>query len=223
MANLVLAFGEVLVGAVLLDAGIKGDSIANVVKGQATPHPLPGQGTGSSSSSGGSGSPVISGAGYVNPFPGASASRVDQGVDYTTTKILAPANSKILIANASDPGWKGGGYIAAQILDGPLKNVVYYVAEGLFPTVKPGDTVAAGSSIGSPIPNPYNGITGNIEAGWANPSSPGAPLAQSTGGYSEGSSTAAGASFNRFIQGLGGVLGTMYHNVLGSVSGMGLP
>src|ERR1700746_1016957 len=40
MANLPLAFAEVLVGAIVLDAGVKGDSIANVIRGRATQHPL---------------------------------------------------------------------------------------------------------------------------------------------------------------------------------------
>jgi len=42
VANLVLAFAEICAGAIVLDAGIKGDSITNVIKGQATQHPLAG-------------------------------------------------------------------------------------------------------------------------------------------------------------------------------------
>lgn len=40
MANLVLAFAELVGGAVVLDAAIKGDTITNVVQGKATQHPL---------------------------------------------------------------------------------------------------------------------------------------------------------------------------------------
>lgn len=57
MANLVLTFAEVLAGAVVLDAAVKGDSIANVVRGQATQHSLPGAASsGAGDTSGGSSS-----------------------------------------------------------------------------------------------------------------------------------------------------------------------
>jgi hypothetical protein len=222
MANLPLAFAEVLAGAVLVDAAIKGDSIANVVRGKATPkNPLPGLGLGSSSTgAGGGGATNVTPGTYTNPFPGASASRVDQGVDYTSNQFLAPGRSQILVANTSDPGWRGGGYIAAKLLDGPLAGTVYYVAEGIAPIVTVGETIAAGASLGRPVANPYNGTVGSIEAGWANPSSPGQPLAQGTGGYREGASTAAGVSFNRFIQSLRGPVGHIYQQILGSITGM---
>lgn len=64
--NLPLAFAELLIGGILVDAGIKGDSIANVIKGQAKQSPVAGvsdatgggqagQGTG-----GGKGTPGLS-------------------------------------------------------------------------------------------------------------------------------------------------------------------
>jgi hypothetical protein len=80
MANLVLSFAELLAGAVLVDAAVKGDSIANVIKGQATMHPLAGAGSGSGS---GSGSANVAPGSYTNPVPGATLSRTDEGVDYT--------------------------------------------------------------------------------------------------------------------------------------------
>jgi hypothetical protein len=204
--NLVLAFGEILVGAIILDAGIKGDSIANVVKGQATIHPLPGAGGSSSGGGGATGST----SGYVNPLPGAHTGRIDQGVDYTGSQFVAPGRSKVLIADAHNAGWKGGGYIAAQLLDGPLAGTVYYFAEGISPLVKAGETIAAGAPLGTAVANPYNGTVGNIEAGWADPTSPGRPLAQSLSGYSGDQSTqglTAGYSFSRFVSALGGVAG----------------
>lgn len=220
MANLPLAFGEMLVGAIILDAGIKGDTIANVVQGKATQHPLPGA-SDSTAPTGTGGASVNVGPGqYTNPFPGATASRVDQGVDYTATKFLAPGKSQILIADQTNSGWAGGGYIAAKLLDGPLAGTVYYISEGVAPLVHVGDMVAAGTPLATPVSNPYNGIVGNIEAGWASVTSPGSPLAQSTGGYGEGDSTAAGASFNRFIHSLGGPLGQLKTAILGHVSGL---
>ena len=55
-----------------------------------------------------------------------------------------------------------------------------------------------------------NGVVGNIEAGWANPSSPAQPLAQSLGGYSGDQSQqglTAGYSFSQFVSSLGGAAG----------------
>jgi len=54
MANLPLAFAELLVGGVLIDAGIKGASIGDVVKGQATVAPLDPSSAAAASSSAGS-------------------------------------------------------------------------------------------------------------------------------------------------------------------------
>jgi hypothetical protein len=153
---------------------------------------------------------AVSGSGYVNPVPGWSASRVDQGSDGTLTSkgFLAPGRSQILIADPSNAGWGGGGYIAARLLDGPNAGDVYYVAEGIAPSagLTAGQIVPAGTQIATPAVSPYNGILGNIESGWANPSSPGTPLAQALPGYSGDESTAAvtaGSSWNNFISSLG--------------------
>lgn len=212
MANLVLSFAELLAGAILLDAAIKGDSIGNVITGNVTTHPLPGSSGSASITGGGSSTPGVSSipkGTYTNPVPGARTGRIDQGVDYTGSSFVAPGKSKILAADASNPGWKGGGWIAAQLLDGPLAGTVYYIAEGVKPLVAKGQTVAAGTPLGSPATNPYNGIIGNIEAGWANVTGT-APLAQSLSGYSGDQSTqalTAGYSFSTFVHSLGGVSG----------------
>lgn len=234
MANLPLAFAELLAGGILITAGTTGDSIGDVMKGQIVTHPLPG----STSSSGGSGTAAGAAASsssgatpkkgapgtYVNPVPGSTASRVDQGVDYTGKSFLALGNSKILASDTSNGGWGGGGYIAGQLLDGPYAGKVWYMAEGLLPHVSVGDVVNAGQSIASPAPNPLaSGLVGNIEAGWASASNPELPLAKSTGGYIEGHTTAAGLSFNRLVQSLGGPLGHLAGSLLGDVKGLGLP
>jgi hypothetical protein len=208
MANLVLAFAELLAGAVILDAAIKGDSIANVIRGTATQNPI-----GGSTAGGGSSSSSSSATGYTNPVPGAKTGRIDQGVDYTMggSGFLAPGRSQILISDQSNTGWAGGGYIAGRLLDGPLAGRVWYAAEGISPTVVKGAVVNAGDRIGVAVHNPYNTIVGNIEAGWADPSSPGQPLAQSLAGYAGDQSQqalTAGYSFSKFVQALGGVAGT---------------
>lgn len=225
MPNLPLAFAEILAGGILLVAGSTGNSPRQVMSGITSTQPWVPDGGGSSSSTSAAGVVSTTGAGgsYTNPFPGATASRVDQGVDYTGKTFLAPGNSKILVADQISSGWRGGGYIAGQLLDGPQAGKVWYMAEGIAPSVQPGQTVNAGTPVGKPVSNPYNMIVGNIEAGWANITSPRQPLAQATGGYSEGVTTAAGASFNRFVQALGGPLGKLETAVRGSVQGIGLP
>lgn len=114
----------------------------------------------------------------TNPFPGATGSRLDQGFDLTSQVFRAPADSRILYATNSDPGWKGGGYVAGVVQSGPKRGMVWYMAEGLRPRVVAGQVVKAGTKIADPVPNPYNGYNGNIEAGWANPGNPRQPLAQ---------------------------------------------
>lgn len=211
MANLVLSFAELLVGAILLDAAVKGDSIGNVINGTATSHPLTGSGasssTGSTSSSTGAGS-SSSAAGYVNPVPGATTGRVDQGVDYTlgSAGFVAPGRSQIVYVG-SGGGW-GNEYVAGKLLDGPLAGSVWYIAEAAAkaPGVVEGAIVNAGEQI---VPK-GSSTGGAIEAGWANPASPGQTLAQSLTGYSGDQSRqalASGYSFSTFVAALGGVSG----------------
>ncbi len=231
MANLVLAFAELLGGAIILDAGIKGDSIANVVKGQATQNPINppaaattssgavGQGLTSIGTSGGGSSTNIPPGTYTNPVPGASPSRIDEGGDYTLGPqgFLAPGRSKIVATSGS---FFRGGTVVAQLLDGPLAGQYYYVAEGIAPApgITVGAIVPAGARLTTSIASPYNGTVGNIEAGWASAS--GIPLAQSTGGYIEGHATAAGVAWNNFVKSLGGVADTANTAIMGALSGV---
>lgn len=208
MANLVIAFAEILAGGVLMDAAIKGDTIQNVVTGKATSHPFAGTSTsggstaatpGAAPGSGGSGS-------YVNPFgqaKGFQLGRTDQGVDANMTPgsaIVAPADSKIV---AIAPNWYAGQpAIVAQITDGPLKGKLYYLAEQINPSVAVGDVVTAGQKIAT-----YASSGTGIEFGWASLSgltSTGfRTLAQATTGYTEGEVTAAGQSMLAFLKSLG--------------------
>src|SRR6516164_10049214 len=162
MANLVLAFAELLAGAVILDAAIKGDSIANVIRGTATQNPI----GGGTTRTGGTTSTSAGTTGYTNPVPGAKTGRIDQGVDYTMggQGFVAPGRSEILISDQSNSGWAGGGYIAGKFLDGPLKDRIWYAAEGISPTVAVHAIVNAGDRVGVAAINPFNGTIGNIEA-----------------------------------------------------------
>jgi hypothetical protein len=207
MANLVLAFGEILVGAIVLDAGIKGDSIPNVIRGQATQHPL----TTASAAGAGAGGADPGVGGYVNPVPGASTGRVDQGVDYHLGPqgFLAPGKSQIVYVGAGG-GW-GNEYVAGKLLDGPLAGAVWYIAEA--PAKAAGIVEGAIVKAGQQITPPGSSTGGAVEAGWANPSNPGQTLAQSMPGYPPGGDQStqaltAGYSFSKFIHALGGIAGT---------------
>jgi hypothetical protein len=216
VANLVLAFGEVLVGAVLLDAAVKGDTIPNVIKGVATQQPFPGS-TGSNTSttsttgSGATFTTAAASGSYVNPVPGASTGRIDQGVDYVLGPggFVAPGRSQIVYTGA-ETGF-GNEYVAGKLLDGPLAGAVWYIAEA--PSKLAGIVDGAIVTAGQQITPPGSSTGGAIEAGWANPAAPQHPLAQSLSGYggtqpdqSSGALT-AGYSFSRFVHALGGVPG----------------
>lgn len=143
----------------------------------------------------------------TNPFPGATGSRLDQGFDLTGKQFLAPAPSKIVYSSQSVAGWKGGGLVAGQILSGPKAGMVWYMAEGISPTVSVGQQIGAGAQVGVPAMNPYNGLIGNIEAGWANPAAPTQPLAQ----VSSNPSSVAWDFYN-YIRSLGGPAATSTGN-----------
>ncbi len=237
VANLPLAFAELLAGGILITAGASdpNGSVANVLKG--ADHGLAPIGKGSSTTATGTpgtgstppalNTPVGKPSGtltgsYINPTPQVSGwTRVDQGVDLTLSgNYLAPGNSHVLYASDSNSGWAGGGYMALQLLDGPYAGSVYYVSEGIKALVQAGQTVTAGTPIAAPATNPYNGVWGNIETGWAQPHNFMLPLAQATGPHNE-VSTAAGESFNTFLQGLGAAGGHLVSTVFGSLAGIG--
>ncbi len=172
--NMPLIFGGILGGALFIHYGVGlAKQGFGTVQGAGPP-----AGSGSSTSST-SGKLFGATGGFppgVDPVPGASISRADQGLDGTASTFLAPWDGKVIYSTSSDPGWDGGGYVAIQSTADPSK--VFYAAEGLTPTVHVGQTVTAGQQIATPRPSPYNGINGNFEIGLANPNAPSQPLAQ---------------------------------------------
>jgi hypothetical protein len=143
--------------------------------------------------------------GTANPFPGATGSRLDQGEDLTSRTFLAPFAAKVVVANRSDSGWAGGGYLALRSLSDPSQ--VIYMAEGLIPSVRVGQTVQAGQRVATPIANPYNGVVGNIESGPADPTNPSRPLAQAVS-----NPPAVVEKFYAWLRGLGGPQATSTSN-----------
>ena len=49
-----------------------------------------------------------------NPVPGSTAGRLDMGRDGTAQQFVAPFNGTVAYSTPSDPGWRGGGYVAVQ-------------------------------------------------------------------------------------------------------------
>ena len=158
------------------------------------------QGTGQTTfvglSSGGC-SPPVSDTGYVNPFAHAQVtpSRIDQGVDYSGTgPIDALGPGRVVLVSTDDTGWgNGNGWISYQLTAGTYAGDYVYVAEGITPTVRPGDLVSAGWQIGV-----FNGHS--IEIGFALGQG---DLALAHTVYHEGADTAAGRTMNTLLISLG--------------------
>lgn len=210
MANLVLAFAELAIGAVVIDAAIKGDSITNVVQGKATQNPVTGLGSGggttsssSSSTTGTTATPTQNSNGYIDPLSKVTNwERTDQGVDATLpvgAPIVAPGKVKIL---GVEPNWYNGQpFLYYQLLDGPDAGKVQYIAEQITDLAPVGKVLNQGDTLATFAPSG----TG-IEMGWATKS--GQTLAMATTGYTEGYATSAGKDFRTWLNSLGAGAGS---------------
>lgn len=195
---LVLAFGELGVGLLLLAAGMAGASFRQVLAGQASQvynnANASGSPAASSSSTSASATPAAQGVGTagptlntgnianavgnelaaVNPVhaTGLTVERVDQGQDFSASSgyIVSPEPGKIVSVTQPNPnsGWEGGGILVEQLASG----ADVYFAEGVRPLAGLlGKTVQAGQKIADLIPGFHSGV----EAGYAAPTSnPGA-------------------------------------------------
>ncbi|HEX6461104.1 MAG TPA: hypothetical protein VF032_19465 [Thermoleophilaceae bacterium] len=193
MANLPLAFGELLAGGVLLTAGISGSSPADVLAGNVSLKRFDAGGSAATA-------PAAAGAGGANPFAhakGYKLGRTDMGVDATMkpgSRIDAPFPSKLV---GITPNWyRGQPGMFFQITSGPHKGKFWFLAEQIVPGLKVGNSVAAGQQVAT-----YAGQGTGIEIGWAANSSQ--TLAQGTTGYVEGQVTKAGQSFLDFLHSVG--------------------
>ena len=142
-----------------------------------------------------------SNAGYVNPFAHAqiTPSRIDQGVDYSGTgPIDALGPGRVLLVSTTDTGWgNGNGWISYQLTAGAYAGDYIYVAEGITPSVSPGEVVSPGQQIGV-----FNGHS--IEIGFALGQG---DLALAHTVYHEGADTAAGRAMNALLVSLGAAAG----------------
>lgn len=153
---------------------------------------------------------------YKNPFRHAryTASRIDQGVDYSGSgPIYAIGRGVVEEARGNDPGWLGG-YVRYRLTDGPFAGQRIYVAEGISPAVH------AGQHVGPNIVVAH--MHGGIETGFSSGSE--LTLARThgqaaTGGDPGAHSSAFGVLFNNLIKHLGGKGGQLHGPVKGKVPG----
>lgn len=204
MANLPLAFAELLGGGVLLTMGITGQSPQDVLAGAVSLKPFDvGADAGADATASAGASPPASAGSHsgVDPFARATGVRVgrtDMGVDVSMrpgSPILAPLPS---VLERIDPNWYAGQPgLFFRVTDGPYKGRYWYVAEQIAPSVKVGDRVNAGDQVGT-----YAQRGTAIEIGWA--ANAAQTLAQATSGYHEGQVTHAGQDFLNFLRSLMG-------------------
>lgn len=139
------------------------------------------------------------GSAYVNPIQGATIGRTDMGVDLNLPvghPIRAIGDSKVINIY---PNWYAGQpYVLLQLTNGPQAGKYYYVAEQIAPSVRPGQTVKAGQTIGT-----YASSGTGIEMGWGTPGWQTLAQAQGNTGGPGHSDSPAGQSFRNFLGTLG--------------------
>lgn len=214
MGSQPLGFAQLLGGGVLLTAAITGATPRDILSGKHSPiKPLvadfpmgpsidqptmaaavKASGRGGTTSRNGV---KTSGKGAVNPVPGWSTGRIDQGVDFSPPKvgapILAPLDAVVLKTGA--PGWPGGGGVLLKLSNG----ATMYIYEGVDALVHAGQHVQAGQIIARAKATSAAYPSSSIEIGYAD--SNGVPLSHS--GYTEGKITKWGDHMKAFLSELG--------------------
>ncbi len=144
----------------------------------------------------------------INPSPGSYANplrainaltpeRIDQGVDYSGFGPIYAIGDGVVLSTGNS-GWPGGTFISYRLSDGPASGLAVYAAEDIDPLVAVGQSVTAGTVLGTM----YEGPDG-IETGWADPSGDGVSMANDAGQFSGANSTAFGANFSQLLASLG--------------------
>lgn len=193
-------------GMVVVYAGWKRQSIADVLKGVPAPAPSTGQSAGGAPSGGsGSGiagavsggvSAVNSAIGGANPIgKGLTSGRIDQGKDWGGSgPVYAIGSGVVLTANKWN-GWPGTGGLVYKITEGPLAGKLIYLEEDVKVMVKAGQRITAGQHIAQ-----ATGGGSGIEMGFANKSGTG-PL-DPYAGRPDGTPTGGGKSFAQLVDSL---------------------
>jgi hypothetical protein len=192
MANLPLAFAELLGGGVFLVAGISGSSIADVVEGHVTMHPLaPDTGSVAAGAAPGAGGTA------VGPLPGVTRwERTDEGVDASATPGSPVRAIMGGVVSAILPNWYAGQPLVIVDTPGlPSGATGIYYAEQISPNVHIGQQVQAGEQIGT-VAQTGTGLEIGFSKGVLT-------LAKATTGYVEGQVTQAGLAFRSFLKSIG--------------------
>jgi len=125
---------------------------------------------------------------------------VDQGVDFTGSGLIPALGNGIVTDVGSSHIIEGGSYpvVIYRLTSGPYKGQYIYVAENFIPTVKVGDKLSLGKSIGRAKGSyPYTETGFNRQAkGW----NPVAPLGSNPHG-----ATSAGQQMLDYIDSLTGL------------------
>lgn len=134
---------------------------------------------------------------YVNPLPGFTKGRTDQGVDYSGKPgmpIRAIGDGVVLPGQAN--WFNGQPYVQYRLTSGPKAGKVVFVAEQITPQVKPGDHIRAGQRIGVYAPS---GTA--LETGYGS-GKPGVPI-DPYNGRPDGTETGGGKRARAFFERLG--------------------
>jgi hypothetical protein len=157
--------------------------------------------------------------GLVDPIgPGLRPERVDMGVDYGGAGTLRALGSG-QITSVYNSGWPGGTFIDLR-LNPPYGTGYWYYAEDIAPSVRVGQAVSAGQTVGHATGGPSG-----IEVGWA--SGVGGQTAAARDGQQNKNGdpgefpTAWGVAASNLIGSLGGPKGIVSGPVHGGTGGLG--
>jgi hypothetical protein len=105
----------------------------------------------------------VSASSYVYPFAhsqNVKQSRTDMGVDFTGKGPIEAIGDAVVVAASRASGWPEGGWVSYRLTSGPSRGRIVFVAEGITPSVHPGQRVKAGDEVAR-----FSGSS--IETGWA--------------------------------------------------------
>jgi hypothetical protein len=182
------AFFLLMLGGLATYAGFKNIPFSDLIQGKTEPRESAFHSSGGGGSSGGGKNSPISGG----IFTKGNLGRIDEGVDFTGAGPVPAVDSGTIVHVDTHSGWPGGTFIVERLDSGKL---VYY-AENIAPSVRVGQKVRRGQSIGH-----ARGTFPYVEVGWADANLRNAAAHTH---YTEGQATAEGHDFfNRFFSHLG--------------------
>lgn len=195
-------------GAVNKDGSLQSEAlrVANAIKWSVKSGGAPAGGGQTISAIGGGCGEAATAGKYANPFhstDGLIASRIDEGVDYASTKpvpLYAIGNGTVTLATSKSTFYttKGGhsDWITYQLTDGPAAGKYIYIAEACPPKIKTGDKVTTATVLCDVLPD-------SMEMGWAPDGTSQYAAAYYDYRGHNGYETAYGVNFNQLLVKLG--------------------